>query len=476
MDLMRAKRKDEERKERKRSRKKKIITRTVCIAGSILLVGGATFGTMKYIKTSGVMERSRVSVTSEHYELNNAEMAYFYVQMEDSFLSSGATYLGYMGVNPNLSLREQEYNGETWFNVLMDSVEKNVTQMLVLLEKARAEGMTLTAEEQAKVDQEADAIDLSHYGEGIKREDVRRAIEMTRLAAKYSEKIQGECVTTEDQWIKHYEENEKDYLYWQQASCTFSYAKNSSGEAAMTEAEAKKYRDELSACKDEESFNKWIRQYFKDAGKTDEEIDKQLASLVAEGSLAASGEERFAWAESAKIGDTFVVEGTDAYTVYQLRSLPARKESQTVDVRHILMQTENYENKEAAKAEAERIYALWQVKPTEDYFAELANQYSEDPGSNTLGGLYESVQSGEMVDTFDAWCFDEKRKSGDHGIVETSYGYHIMYFSGEGLPQWQVDIKAELENDAYLAVYNKLAEEYTVTIDEKLISKVCPDR
>ena len=35
-----------------------------------------------------------------------------------------------------------------------------------------------------------------------------------------------------------------------------------------------------------------------------------------------------------------------------------------------------------------------------------------------------------MVDTFNDWCFDESRKPGDHGIVETTYGYHIMYFVG----------------------------------------------
>ena len=35
-----------------------------------------------------------------------------------------------------------------------------------------------------------------------------------------------------------------------------------------------------------------------------------------------------------------------------------------------------------------------------------------------------------MVQTFNDWCFDESRQPGDSGIVETDYGYHIMYFSG----------------------------------------------
>ena len=36
-----------------------------------------------------------------------------------------------------------------------------------------------------------------------------------------------------------------------------------------------------------------------------------------------------------------------------------------------------------------------------------------------------------MVDTFNDWCFDEKRETGDNGTVETEYGWHIMYYSGD---------------------------------------------
>ena len=35
-----------------------------------------------------------------------------------------------------------------------------------------------------------------------------------------------------------------------------------------------------------------------------------------------------------------------------------------------------------------------------------------------------------MVTAFNDWCFDSSRKSGDTGIVETEYGYHVMYFVG----------------------------------------------
>ncbi len=85
-----------------------------------------------------------------------------------------------------------------------------------------------------------------------------------------------------------------------------------------------------------------------------------------------------------------------------------------------------------ARAEAERILALWLENATEDNFAELANTYSEDNGGEvTNGGIYTDItSSSSFVTQFKNWCIDENRKVGDYEIVETIYGYHIMFFSG----------------------------------------------
>ena len=32
-----------------------------------------------------------------------------------------------------------------------------------------------------------------------------------------------------------------------------------------------------------------------------------------------------------------------------------------------------------------------------------------------------------MVTNFNDWCFAEGRQAGEHGIVETEYGYHVMF-------------------------------------------------
>ena len=124
-----------------------------------------------------------------------------------------------------------------------------------------------------------------------------------------------------------------------------------------------------------------------------------------------------------------------------------------VNVRHILIQAEDASNAEsmaAAKTQAEELYAQWQADPTEDNFINMAGTYTQDPGSQSTGGLYEDIYPGQMVTNFNDWCFDENRQPGDHGIVETEYGYHIMYFVGDSEKPYN-DPNAAAANEKYNA-------------------------
>ena len=38
-----------------------------------------------------------------------------------------------------------------------------------------------------------------------------------------------------------------------------------------------------------------------------------------------------------------------------------------------------------------------------------------------------------MVEPFEDWAIDEARKAGDTGLVETEYGYHVMFFIDSSL-------------------------------------------
>lgn len=134
------------------------------------------------------------------------------------------------------------------------------------------------------------------------------------------------------------------------------------------------------------------------------------------------------------------------------------KDTHTVDVRHILITPESTPvdgsttgettiSDEAwadAEAKAKEILSQYLAgDKTEDSFATLANENSQDPGSNTNGGLYTGVSQGDTVEAFDAWCFDDGRQVGDADIVKTSYGYHVMLYCGSATV-WQEQVKSAI--------------------------------
>ena len=134
------------------------------------------------------------------------------------------------------------------------------------------------------------------------------------------------------------------------------------------------------------------------------------------------------------------------------------KDTHTVDVRHILITPESTPvdgsttgettiSDEAwadAEAKAKEILSQYLAgDKTEDSFAALANENSQDPGSNTNGGLYTGVSQGDTVEAFDAWCFDDGRQVGDTDIVKTSYGYHVMLYCGSATV-WQDQVKSAI--------------------------------
>lgn len=157
--------------------------------------------------------------------------------------------------------------------------------------------------------------------------------------------------------------------------------------------------------------------------------------------------------------ETFYEENKDYFDSYGVQ----KTDRNNVNVRHILISVEDTEN-EAAWAEAEAtandLLDQWkQGQATEESFAALAGEHSTDPGSNTAGGLYEDVYPGQMVEAFNDWCFDESRQVGDTGVVETNYGYHIMYFSGEADSVYWLDFAEEAYlSDRMSALYAEAAE------------------
>ena len=161
----------------------------------------------------------------------------------------------------------------------------------------------------------------------------------------------------------------------------------------------------------------------------------------------------------------------------ELEKLGIKKDgSYLVDVRHILIKVEGgVENEDgtitfpdadiaaAAKAEAEAILAKWLENPTEENFAALAKAHTAD-GNGDAGGLYTDVEQGRMVKTFNDWCFDASRQKGDYGIVETRFGYHIMFFSDRSEDIWLTQTRQAYLSKQQTAILEELVAKYEMKV------------
>ena len=69
-----------------------------------------------------------------------------------------------------------------------------------------------------------------------------------------------------------------------------------------------------------------------------------------------------------------------------------------------------------------------------------------------------------MVTAFNDWCFEEGRKAGDYGIVETEFGHHLIYFVGYSDSTYRdMLIEETLRSEKYTEWYEEQLENTKVT-------------
>ena len=169
--------------------------------------------------------------------------------------------------------------------------------------------------------------------------------------------------------------------------------------------------------------------------------------------------------------DAYYEEHAEGYTASGIT-----KETKSVDVRHILIYPEGADSSTifsqefseeawaAGESSAQAILEQFLAgEQTEDAFAALANENSQDPGSNQNGGLYEGVTEGQMVTAFNDWCFDTARQPGDTGVVKTEYGYHVMYFVGS-TPLWKQYVESDFVTDKANTLADEIAAGSPLTV------------
>ena len=463
----------------KEAKKNNLYTTAFVVVMVAILAIAIVVGVSQTVTNSGIREKNTVALTVGEHELNSVEMNYFYMDAVNNFYSSYGSYATMFGLDVTKPLNEQfvdEAAGTTWADDFMTSAKESAASTYALADAAKAAGFALPEAEKEALDSNLATLDLyaamygyadadaylkAMYGNGASKESYAAYYELQMLASAYYNHY-ADSLTYDDAALKAKEaENEKAYTsysynYYYLAASRFLTGGTTDAEGNTT------YTDEETAASvaaAEEAAKTLTAEEIKDAAALDAAIaaleinkDSAAASTANTDTLYTAINTSYAdWLadSSRKAGDTAYFpsvsgETTNGYYVVMFQD-STDNDFLLKNVRHILVapahehaegetheEGETYSEEElaAAKATAEEILASWKSgEATEEAFAALANEKSAD-GDGTTGGLYENVYPGQMVEGFEDWTYDASRKAGDTGIVESQYGYHVMYFSG----------------------------------------------
>lgn len=451
----------------------------------IILVVAIVVGVNQVITSKGIREQKTVAMTINDHSVSNAELNYFYMSAVNQFYSTYGNYASLVGLDLTKPLDEQvvdEESGTTWAENFLTTAKENAKAVYALADAAKAEGFTLSDEDTASIENnmstlalyaqmyghsDANAFLKAQYGNGANEENYRAYMELTSLASAYQAHYSDSLTYTDADLRAADSDDYNAYTY-----NTYYLSVSRFLEGGTTDADGNTtYTDEERAAAvaaAEEAAKSLVSSDITTLQALDDAIaalpvnaDTTAASSAHDSTLATAISSTYAdWvkASSRKEGDlvyfpststSTAEDGTETtstdgfYVVYFVDS--SDNAFALKNVRHILVSFEggttdsttgsttySDEEKAAAKAKAEDLLSQWKSgEATEDSFALLATENSTDTGSVENGGLYEDIYPGQMVTAFNDWCFDESRMPGDTGVVETNYGYHVMYFVGD---------------------------------------------
>ncbi len=456
-----------------------------------------------------------VDVINEYY-------SYYYSQLYSTYGSYWSIFLPFSTSTP---LNEQEYDstdGTTWADYFIDVAIDNAASTYALYDEAMAENYTLDEDTQATLDAMEENMEYyasyygysstnaylrAVYGSGATLKSYLKYYEIYATAMAFYSDYSDSLTYTEDDYRAYDADIYNEYSSYCFAYYTVTASSYLEGGTEVTDDDGNtttEYSDEeyaaareaakadmetllASGATDADSFDEAIQALEINADATascTEYSYVQYANLTSYISNSSFNEEAQQWLseDGRAVGDitsyTITTENDDGEEVvssyYVLLYLGSNDNTDLmINVRHILVAFEEDDDgnvtdeaKEAALEEAQTLLASWKAgASTEDAFAELAEENSDDTGSSSNGGLYENVYYGEMVDAFNDWCFDENRKAGNTDIVETDYGYHIMYFVSQcELSYRDYMIDTQLRSDDLSAWHDGLVAQYEVTV------------
>ncbi len=487
-----------------------IIKKVVAIVLAVAIVGFAGF---KILESTGIIDRAATALTVGDTKVSVAQFNYYYSMAYNDIANQAYQYEEYYGYNPlgfdsslppdeqDSTQKDEDGNVLKWSEVIKQNAISIAQQTVGYYNEAVAAGITLTEDQQAEIDETVEtyrqqaaennyslnAFLKTYFGSGFNEKTFVKQLEMELLAQNFTDNKQAEVndSITDEIISAEYKENKKNYDYADIRYYTISFKTLTKNEGETDEALAARQKAEndklIAAAKDiaakatdETTFIDAVKAY----NESETDTTKKLTAATLTSLTSAIGEDGAEWVFAAdrKSGEINTFSGEKSANIVFI--LKPSYNSNSVSVRHCLIafdaEDENNvteEEKKAANKTANDLLKGLGDKVTEEAFIEMVKENTADEASAETGGLYENIRiSDNYVENFEAWSFDDARKAGDTGIVETEYGYHIMYFVSDNTDDldWKNAIKTAKSTEQLTAFQEDLfKEDGKNVVDEK---------
>lgn len=485
---------EKQRQEQAEAKKLKVYTISFVTAMVLILCVALAVLGVRAVNNSGIIQKNTIAATIGDRELNSVELSYYfndavseyYNDIYSQYTDYTDSYLQVLGLDPTKPLSEQVQDaetGKTWAEYFIDSAIEQAKSDYAMYDLAMAENFTLPGEEQTTLDNQLNNLETyamlygysnstqylrAMYGYGAEADSYSAYSERSAIATAYIAAHQ-DSLTYDDAAIREYEadklNNYNSYTY------TYAYLSYTDFRQGGTEDEDgnKTYSDEendaaraaMKAAAEDMATATSVEELETKAAAAAVNEDSQLAVNKEEALLHTSINATLSdWlaAEERKEGDiaaipnTSTTEGEDGEEVtvtngYYVAIFHSKTDNsdKMANVRHLLVEFEggtedeetgettySDEEKAAAKEEADGYLKTWQEgDATEDSFIELVKEHSDDTSAED-GGLFEDIHpDSDYVPTFLNWSISADRKPGDAEVIESPYGYHVMYYVGD---------------------------------------------
>lgn len=490
-----------------RNTAKKVVNKVISIVLCAVIVLGVVAFSLNYygalqrvIKIGGVGSDQSVTIAEyEYYYMRAYNQVRYQAQYYQYYYQTSNGYdLSLTPEEQTQTTKDADGNEITWAEKLHEDTLEIIQLHKAYYNEALKMGLKLTKADEAFIDKQIEdlrdeaksagsnssssnsenkvtyslnAYLRKVYGGSINERFLRKQLKIQVLAQKYLTERTNEIAKDYDQKDidAEYKKDTTAYDFATFRAYTFKTTELTKEDKetddalkarqAKANAEVKKNANDFyNAVTNDATFTAKAKELNKDTA--DYNVDKETKySMLKSTAQSTFSEDAAKWLfdSSTKVGSKklFSDEENGKYIVVLALSKPHQE--QTVTARHILFQTKDQSSgndlseEEIAKKKTQAEDVLKKFNEgdkTEDSFAALANEYNEDTGSSSNGGLYEHIYPGQMVTEFNDWVFDANRKAGDVELVETDYGYHIIYFvAKDGKDYYDSAIRSSKANE-----------------------------